>query len=112
MKNDVIKLKSKIILLIAEKTWEKLLHTCCSILGVVARPPRQVDGLGQLNTCCLASNCNMRCYMPLDSDVTGVRTARGGLKNCCSLLIIIFITLIDESMTVSTLHLAIGDVYF
>ena len=51
MKNDVIKLQSKNILLIVEKTWEKLLHAWCFILGVVARPPRQVDGLGKLNTC-------------------------------------------------------------
>ena len=51
MKNDVIKLKSKIILLIVEKTWKKLLHDQCPILGVVSRPPRQIGGLGKLNTC-------------------------------------------------------------
>ena len=50
MKNDVINLKSKIILLVAEKTWKKLLHAWCSILSVVSKPLKQIGGLGKLNT--------------------------------------------------------------
>ena len=29
------------------KTW-------CPILDIVSRPPRQIGGLGKLNTCCLS----------------------------------------------------------
>ena len=139
MKNDVINLV-KNYFAYCRTTWEKLLHARCLILGVVSRPRRQIGGLGKLNTCCLscvfigivatwvdwfvccyvikaliavlAANCNMRCCMPLDSGETGVSGARGRLKNCCFLFVIIFIALIDESMTVPALHLTIEEGYF